>query len=842
LARLSEQLRDWLSRVEIVARGSEGLRSEAARALEQGRPWHAREHALWLLDELPRSPVALALWADAAEAMLLDHEAAEALERLAAEVPFRADVWLRLARAQGRQRLANDRALQRAAEVGEPVDAADAARLELADRDLTLGDPARAERWLERLSLGARRSAEATARRIEVSLELGDLDRARRASQGLPELDVSDGRGWLLRGRLLADIQPDAAARAFARALILEAPRSEAVVAAFVARAPQGDAVERLEALVARLGLGHHATWRAAFATARGDREAALHALEEGARQGEPNVSARYLATAVEARAASRLPRAIALADQAGCAVPAEFRAVARALAEASPRERLDALDAAPGVPWADELRTEIYRAWWPAQGGASFPELIDELARLARDLEQTDALRRLEALAVALARPLLVAIVGEFNAGKSSFVNALLGEQVAPVGVLPTTATENRLVWGPERFARVELKAGARDRDRVVPFTALATVLAELGPAVVERVTLYAPLEPLRRLELVDTPGFNAPEERHGAIARAALEGAHVAIWLLDGTQPLKDSERVEMGEIAALGVPLLVLVNKLDRIAEAQCDSVLEHVAAGLEAAGLRSLATPIALSARLALAGRAGDAALLAKSRWAEVEELIERELVGRSESLRELALRRAVRRIADGLGEVVARLAEGRDARRRESELERTSFEKALSRARGDREELEESVLEELEKARSPLDQQLLPVVGAPADHAAERFIVSRTRALVAPQLAARVVARLGLEAAAAVRVEAALAPRAGALVALAAPWLAGKAPETMRRALAARLCEELVTVLDELSAAVAPEAPHPPAEAPLPPAAAPLSPAEPRLKSLAAALV
>jgi len=302
-----------------------------------------------------------------------------------------------------------------------------------------------------------------------------------------------------------------------------------------------------------------------------------------------------------------------------------------------------------------------------------------------------------------------------------------------------------------------------------------------------------------------------------------------------------------------------LLVLVNKLDRVAEGDLGSVLEHVAAGLEAAGLRLLAAPIALSARLALAGGAGDAALRAKSRWADVEELIERELVGRSESLRELALRRAARRVVHELGEAVGRLAEARNARRREHELERTSLEKALARARSEREELEETVLEELEKARSPLDRELLPVVGAPTDPAAERFVVSRTRALLAPQLAACLVARLGLERAGAVRVEAALAPRAGALVALAAPWLSGKAPETMRRALAARLCEELVAVLEELSETVAPEAPHPPVAAPhppaaaphpssaapealLPPEAAPHPPAEARLKSLSRALV
>ena len=57
---------------------------------------------------------------------------------------------------------------------------------------------------------------------------------------------------------------------------------------------------------------------------------------------------------------------------------------------------------------------------------------------------------------AEALDRPLLVAVMGEFNAGKSSFVNALAGANVAPTGVTPTTATVNVLRYGAEPAARV--------------------------------------------------------------------------------------------------------------------------------------------------------------------------------------------------------------------------------------------------------------------------------------------------------------------------------------------------------------------------------------------------
>ena len=60
-----------------------------------------------------------------------------------------------------------------------------------------------------------------------------------------------------------------------------------------------------------------------------------------------------------------------------------------------------------------------------------------------------------------ALDAPLDVAIVGEFNAGKSTLVNGLIGESVVPTGVLPTTAHINVMRFGPRRTAQLHFKDG---------------------------------------------------------------------------------------------------------------------------------------------------------------------------------------------------------------------------------------------------------------------------------------------------------------------------------------------------------------------------------------------
>src|ERR1700750_3249003 len=54
--------------------------------------------------------------------------------------------------------------------------------------------------------------------------------------------------------------------------------------------------------------------------------------------------------------------------------------------------------------------------------------------------------------------------VVGEFNHGKSTFVNALLGERVLPVGVTPTTAAIQQLKYAEKPEAMVVFQSGKRD------------------------------------------------------------------------------------------------------------------------------------------------------------------------------------------------------------------------------------------------------------------------------------------------------------------------------------------------------------------------------------------
>jgi small GTP-binding protein len=285
--------------------------------------------------------------------------------------------------------------------------------------------------------------------------------------------------------------------------------------------------------------------------------------------------------------------------------------------------------------------------------GKASFDNLFFELATLARELGDPAVFGMLEALARDLQLPLRAVVLGEFNAGKSTFINALLGESVVPTGIVPTTATLNRLVWSSERSVRIEQRS--LGPDVLLAHSDLRAALANMNPALVDRVTVHAPLDLLRTVEIIDTPGFNSLDPAHSAVARRGIAGAQIALWVLDATQPFKDSERVIASEIAQRKLPTLVLVNKADRISDADRPAIVDHLRQALRLTGLTPANTPILFAAKLALAGLKGDASALAASGWESVRGALADLLVARSSAVRDATLRREPARVgAKGAG--------------------------------------------------------------------------------------------------------------------------------------------------------------------------------------------
>jgi len=229
--------------------------------------------------------------------------------------------------------------------------------------------------------------------------------------------------------------------------------------------------------------------------------------------------------------------------------------------------------------------------------------ELLGRLARALEafgpDVEPTD-LQRFREATDQLAGLFLLVIAGEFNSGKSSFINALLGERVLPEGVTPTTDRINLLHHGPA----------------VTEHAVEAYLLERTHPA-----------ELLRELSVVDTPGTNAVIRRHEELTRDFVPRADLVLFVTSADRPFSESEREFLERIREWGKKIVFIVNKVDILAgDAERAEVLAYVRDNATSL-LGETPQVFPVSARRAVQARAsGDTALWEQSGFDAVEEYL------------------------------------------------------------------------------------------------------------------------------------------------------------------------------------------------------------------------
>ena len=759
--RLADVIGRWIGKVEIVLAGADDDLREGEAALLRGDPMGARAAAHRVLARAPESPIGLALLADACEAAHLDAEFAMTLEELARRAPSRPEVWVRLGRARSTTGATPEDVREAFVRGLAVADSGSESRrdalLGLADLDLAQGEGVRAELWLERLPND--RSLDVIVLRAEARLGRGDAGAALKLLDSA-RATPTDGRAALVRGRALVELGDPAAFVPLVRAMVLDVPGASEALCSAVARLPSDPQTRaRLHSVVDAKGEQNLARWRAAFARAEGAHKSARDALREALLAGDSAALAPLLEAAFE----DRDPIALEAALQAS---PAEFGDPrvpdARSIAKALHLEGRDALETIGRVThprvsaWADAVAAGVARSWIPESGApASWSDLLARLDAHAHAIGAPDVAAQVAELATERSRPVRLAVVGEFNAGKSTFINALVGAEVAPMGILPTTATLHHLRFSPDRFAKIVFDRGHDPPERIVALGELRATLGTLDAAPILRVEIRMPLPSLARVEVLDTPGFNAPEREHERIARSALAQADIALWLLDATQAIKQSERVLLEEAQAWGLPLQVLVNKADRLSPADLARAMTHVREALAAAEIAAWAEPLALSAKRALAGKLGDAKLLEESGWNAVERLLDQQIVARSDELKERTLRRRARGVVERLLDEWTKRSLSDETEAREQSARATRAGQAAARIDEDADALSTQLAQSLSPhAEAWIRDVDLVLVGRDPDAAARdpaiaRYRVDRALAGIAPALS-RALASLAPE--------------------------------------------------------------------------------------------
>jgi small GTP-binding protein len=171
--------------------------------------------------------------------------------------------------------------------------------------------------------------------------------------------------------------------------------------------------------------------------------------------------------------------------------------------------------------------------------------------------------------------------VLGEFNHGKSTFVNALCGAAILPAGITPTTATINHLSWAEKPRAKAHL---TDDTEQEFDPKALAEWVTIEGREAshVKYVEIGWPAEILKdKVTLVDTPGVNDINEQRAEITYSYIPRADAVIFLLDGAQVLKQSERafLEQRILKRSRDKLIFVLGKVDLLAPDEREEAMRY-----------------------------------------------------------------------------------------------------------------------------------------------------------------------------------------------------------------------------------------------------------------------
>jgi small GTP-binding protein len=192
-----------------------------------------------------------------------------------------------------------------------------------------------------------------------------------------------------------------------------------------------------------------------------------------------------------------------------------------------------------------------------------------------------------------------MLVIVGEFNAGKSAFVNALLGRPVVEEGVTPTTT---RIVI---------LRYGETEERTVVNK---------------DQHILTLPVETLAEISIVDTPGTNAVIREHEVLTSEFVPRSDLVLFITSADRPFTESERSFMERIRDWGKKVVLVINKRDIVQTPEDLAEIEEFVAENARSLLGVTPEIFTVSTRAAFRAKQGEPDLWFESHFEPLERFI------------------------------------------------------------------------------------------------------------------------------------------------------------------------------------------------------------------------
>jgi GTP-binding protein EngB required for normal cell division len=245
------------------------------------------------------------------------------------------------------------------------------------------------------------------------------------------------------------------------------------------------------------------------------------------------------------------------------------------------------------------------------------------------------------------------LAIVGQFKRGKSSLLNALLGADVLPTGILPLTSIPTFLASGDAFGLQVTFEGKPAEifspedahhlAGKLVEFVSEAANPKNAKQVTRVEVTCPSPLL-ADGLILIDTPGVGSTYRHNTEAAEAALPECDAALVVVSADPPITEVELAYLEKVRSRAVALIVVLNKTDTLDPGDLEQATGFLRSVLDSEGLASVDV-VPVSARQGLAAlRQGDTTGFAGSGIPALEQRIRAMLAGDRGRLLALAIAR------------------------------------------------------------------------------------------------------------------------------------------------------------------------------------------------------
>ena len=222
------------------------------------------------------------------------------------------------------------------------------------------------------------------------------------------------------------------------------------------------------------------------------------------------------------------------------------------------------------------------------------------------------------------------LAVVGQFNRGKTSLMNALLGSDRLPTGVLPITSVVTTVCYGDRERALIQRKDSFLHEE--IRIEDLPRFVTERGnPGNTQRVVLAEVQLPADLLRFgfffIDTPGVGSLIAANTTTTRGFLPEVNAAIFVTSFESPFTEGELDFFEEVRSHVQTVFVVINKADLVTPDQRDEIMAFVREKL-VQKLGDTDLPVfAVSARESLDAKlVGDGSELAHSGLLELESTL------------------------------------------------------------------------------------------------------------------------------------------------------------------------------------------------------------------------